>query len=93
MKRESPYLETGLVFGLLAGGRGIGNVVSGPLSTALIQSEYGNRNGHGHNQNGYETGYRFLIIFTGITALLGAWSWMWKVVRSVMACVGTVLFD
>ncbi|KAJ5510100.1 Major facilitator superfamily domain general substrate transporter [Penicillium expansum] len=39
IKRDSsPSLDTGLVFGLLAGGRGIGNVISGPLSTVLLQS-------------------------------------------------------
>ncbi|KAJ5273214.1 hypothetical protein N7478_008339 [Penicillium angulare] len=75
IKRDSsPSLETGLVFGLLAGGRGIGNVISGPLSTVLI-----NQGSLGHDgTTGYDTQYGTLILFTGITALLGAWSWMWK---------------
>ncbi|KAI9801917.1 MAG: hypothetical protein M1833_002232 [Piccolia ochrophora] len=38
MKHESPALEAELVFGLLAGGRGVGNVVSGPLSVALLDA-------------------------------------------------------
>ncbi|KAE8309450.1 major facilitator superfamily domain-containing protein [Aspergillus transmontanensis] len=73
IKRERPSLETGLVFGLLAGGRGIGNVISGPLSTALIE-----KGSVGGSDTGYGTEYGALILFTGITAFLGAWSWMWR---------------
>ncbi|KAF7595899.1 hypothetical protein BBP40_004392 [Aspergillus hancockii] len=73
IKREMPSLETGLVFGLLAGGRGVGNVISGPLSTALIEKGSVGRSG-----TGYGTEYGALILFTGITAFLGAWSWMWR---------------
>lgn len=36
MKTEIPALETGLIFGLLAGDRGVGNVIRGPLSVALV---------------------------------------------------------
>ncbi|KAJ6088787.1 Major facilitator superfamily domain general substrate transporter [Penicillium sp. IBT 16267x] len=64
---SSPSLETGLVFGLLADGRGIGNVISGPLSTVLIR-----QGPLGHDgATGYETQYGTLILFTGITAFLG----------------------
>ncbi|KAJ5758721.1 hypothetical protein N7520_005877 [Penicillium odoratum] len=85
IKRESsPSLETGLVFGLLAGGRGIGNVISGPLSTVLIQ-----KGSLGHDgATGYDTQYGTLILFTGITALLGAWSWMWRYMSPAVRCLG-----
>jgi MFS family permease len=73
IKREMPSLETGLIFGLLAGGRGVGNVISGPLSTALIE-----KGSVGGSDTGYGTEYGALILFTGITAFLGAWSWMWR---------------
>lgn len=75
---SSSSLETGLVFGLLAGGRGIGNVISGPLSTVLIR--HGSLSGpkNGHIETGYATQYGTLILFTGITAFFGAWSWMWR---------------
>lgn len=77
MKRESPSLETGLVFGLLAGGRGIGNVISGPLSSALIKTgSIVGGSGHG-GAFGYTSEYGALISFTGVTAILGGWSWMW----------------
>jgi len=81
---SSPGMETGLVFGLLAGGRGIGNVVSGPLSTLLLRQ--GSVNGpHGSGGvTGYATQYGTLIIFTGITAIFGGWSWMWRYISSVI---------
>ncbi|KAH8424612.1 uncharacterized protein LDX57_002356 [Aspergillus melleus] len=83
MKRESPALETGLVFGLLAGGRGIGNVISGPLSSALIRkgSVVGGSSGQDGGAFGYESEYGALILFTGVTAVLGGWSWMWFCLR------------
>ncbi|KAA8650628.1 hypothetical protein EYZ11_002742 [Aspergillus tanneri] len=79
VKREVPSLETGLVFGLLAGGRGIGNVISGPLSTALIKR--GSVVGDERGKIGYTTEYGALILFTGVTAILGSWSWMWNHLR------------
>lgn len=83
IKRESSSsLETGLVFGLLAGGRGVGNVVSGPLSTVLLrQGSVSDSEGH-DGGTGYATRYGTLIVFTGITAFFGAWSWMWRYVNS-----------
>lgn len=77
---SSSSLETGLVFGLLAGGRGIGNVISGPLSTVLIRQGALGRDG----ATGYETQYGTLILFTGITAFLGAWGWMWRYMSPVV---------
>lgn len=62
--------DPSMIFGFLAAGRGIGNVVSGPLSGALI---------HGFPWRdaalgGYGSGYGTLIVFTGLTALLGGLS-------------------
>ncbi|GFF77108.1 putative MFS monocarboxylate transporter [Aspergillus lentulus] len=88
IKRDSSTsLETGLVFGLLAGGRGIGNVISGPLSTALIKQ--GSLSGSQTNnaETGFSTQYGTLILFTGITAVFGAWSWMWDYISSGVRCV------
>lgn len=85
IKRDSsPSLETGLVFGLLAGGRGIGNVISGPLSTILLRSGSLGDSGSLSGSTGYDTQYGTLIIFTGITAFLGAWSWMWRYVNPAL---------
>ncbi|CAI7664281.1 unnamed protein product [Penicillium viridicatum] len=88
IKRDSsPSLDTGLVFGLLAGGRGIGNVISGPLSTVLLKSgSLGESSGLNGN-TGYDTQYGTLILFTGITAFFGAWSWMWRYISPALRCL------
>ncbi|KAM0507764.1 hypothetical protein ACHAPB_002458 [Verticillium nonalfalfae] len=63
-----------LVFGCLASGRGVGNMVSGPLSEALIEG----KPWMGDAGFGYGSGYGTLIVFTGVTAALGGMSWLWK---------------
>ncbi|KAI1084998.1 MFS general substrate transporter [Whalleya microplaca] len=63
-----------MIFGWLAAGRGIGNVVSGPLSEGLVQSWKGNHNA----AYGYGSGYGSLIVFTGVTALFGGASFIWR---------------
>lgn len=88
IKRDSSTsLETGLVFGLLAGGRGIGNVISGPLSTALIKQGSLGGSQTSNAGTGFSTQYGTLILFTGITAALGAWSSMWGYISSSVRCV------
>ena len=69
---QSPDMDTGLIFGLLAGGRGIGNVISGPLSVALV----GEGGLGGSKEYGYGSMYGMVILFTGITSLLGGWGWL-----------------
>jgi len=66
VRRQSPGAETGLIFGLLSAGRGIGSVVSGPLSEALVKS----MNAHG-GKTGYDSKYENLIIVTGLSVALG----------------------
>ena len=72
MKKVDDRAEAGLVFGLLAAGRGIGSVVSGPLSEALLSE----RPWVEDAMLGYGTGYGGLIVFTGISAMLGGMSWV-----------------
>ncbi|KAH6607310.1 hypothetical protein Trco_003623 [Trichoderma cornu-damae] len=63
-----------MVFGYLAAGRGIGNVVSGPLSEALVKG----MSWQGRAAGGYGSGYGPLIAFTGATAVVGGTSFLWK---------------
>ncbi|PTB80155.1 MFS general substrate transporter [Trichoderma longibrachiatum ATCC 18648] len=63
-----------MVFGYLAAGRGIGNVVSGPLSEALVKG----MSWQGQAAGGYGSGYGPLIAFTGATAVVGGSSFLWK---------------
>lgn len=63
-----------MIFGYLAAGRGIGNVVSGPLSEVLVKGTAW----HGQAFGGYGSGYGPVIIFTGLTAIAGGTSFLWK---------------
>ncbi|KAK1756112.1 major facilitator superfamily domain-containing protein [Echria macrotheca] len=66
--------DPSMVFAFLALGRGVGNVVSGPLSEALIR----NSPWKGEAFSGYGSGFGTLIAFTGATALFGGGSFLWK---------------
>lgn len=73
IQRKSTSADYNVVFGFLAAGRGIGAIVSGPLSETLIAS--------GDKllktaELGYDTKYSTLIIFSGCTALVGGCSWI-----------------
>ena len=88
LKSQSPALDTGFIFGLPAGGRGIGNVISGPLSVALVTSEGWIKDGKSWGYNGQ---YGGIILFTGVTALLGGWGCiredemdLWQLIRRTL---------
>ncbi|KAK4106024.1 MFS general substrate transporter [Parathielavia hyrcaniae] len=66
--------DPSMVFAFLAMGRGIGNVVSGPLSEALVHATPWKGQAFG----GYGSGYGGLIAFTGATAAFGGGSYLWK---------------
>lgn len=70
--------DAALLFGLMLGGRGIGFVVGGPVSGALISG------GISDEHIGYATKYGPMILTTGITALLGAWAPFCKVSSRVL---------
>ena len=64
--------DRGTVLAWVATGRGLGNVVSGPLSEALLHGmPWKGRVGYG-----YGTGYGPVIVFTGVTALLSGGSFV-----------------
>ncbi|EAW06524.1 putative MFS monocarboxylate transporter [Aspergillus clavatus NRRL 1] len=69
VRKKNPFADPSIVLGFLCSGRGIGNVVSGPLSGALLAGEPWESSAYG-----YGSGYGGLIVFTGITALLGGLS-------------------
>ncbi|KAL8848934.1 MAG: hypothetical protein Q9221_006092 [Calogaya cf. arnoldii] len=72
VKKEDTAADTGMIFGFLALGRGIGALVSGPLSEALLHMQ----TWKGEAKFGYGTGYGLLIVFTGITAAAGGTSFI-----------------
>lgn len=72
VKKTDERADAGLILGLLAAGRGVGSVVSGPLSEALVSA----KPWAGDAKLGYGSGYGGLIVFTGVSAMLGGMSWV-----------------
>ena len=73
VQRRSATADTNVVFGFLAAGRGLGAIISGPLSEGLIATA---ASFHGSEGFAYSSKYATLIIFSGCTALLGGCSWI-----------------
>ncbi|KAI0514528.1 major facilitator superfamily domain-containing protein [Xylaria bambusicola] len=72
---DKGQVDPNMVFGFLCAGRGVGNVVAGSLSETLIRSSLW----AGETAtNGYSSSYSSVILFTGVTALLGGASFIWK---------------
>jgi len=67
-------VDPSMVYAFLALGRGIGNVISGPLSEVLVKGSPW----QGESLGGFGSGYGPLIVFTGTTAFLGGGSFFWK---------------
>jgi MFS family permease len=65
--RQNPTAEPGPIYAMLVAGRGIGCVLSGPLSAGFLKAPLLT-----HNFTfGYGSTYGWLIFFTGMTNLLG----------------------
>lgn len=82
LKEIAPRSEPGSIIGLMSMGRGIGNVVCGPLSELLLNKGSIGRedyaNGH---EFAYQSRYGVLIIFTGVTAAVGMCGWVARVLK------------
>jgi MFS family permease len=74
VKRQDQSADVGIMIGFISAGRGIGAVVSGPLSEALLKG----RSWEGKVGLGYGSGYGSLIVFTGVTAAVGGVSFLGK---------------
>ncbi|KAI4853339.1 MFS general substrate transporter [Aureobasidium sp. EXF-8845] len=75
VQATSGTADYNIVFGCLAAGRGVGSIISGPLSEALMVTS-GALQEHGRLAYGSEFGS--LIIFTGCTAFVGGLPWIAK---------------
>lgn len=64
--------DANIVFGFLAAGRGLGSIISGPLSEALISAS---KALEGCDGFAYSSQYGSLVIFSGCTAFVGGFSW------------------
>ena len=72
LTRVSAGSDLGSIFGLLSAGRGIGNVICGPISEALLGQDAWD----GKALYAYGSAYGPLIAFTGITAALTLTPWV-----------------
>ncbi|KAJ4266254.1 hypothetical protein NW762_004237 [Fusarium torreyae] len=66
-----------MVHGHLCVGRGVGNIISGPLSGSLIKG----RPWQGKVIGGYGSGYGILILYTGLTGLVSGMNFLWRYVN------------
>ncbi|KAI0862726.1 MFS general substrate transporter [Xylaria cubensis] len=71
-------IDPSMIFGWLCVGRGVGSLISGPLSEALAEG----MPWKGHASAGYGSGYGPLVAYTGVTALLSCSSFVWKKLRT-----------
>ena len=63
----------GTLMGVFSAGRGVGAVLSGPVSEVLLRWGEGWKDvrGGGEVRWGYQTEYGVLIVFTGVSAVCG----------------------
>lgn len=64
--------DANLIFGLFAAGRGVGSIVSGPLSEALLEGAKGFSESA---SSAYGSEYGNIIIFAGTTSVAGGLGW------------------
>ncbi|CAG8418948.1 unnamed protein product [Penicillium salamii] len=67
VQRANPCADETVIFPFMETGRGIGNVVSGPLSEALLKGYPWK----GRAAGAYGSGYGALVVCTGASALMG----------------------
>ncbi|KAK4609462.1 MFS-type transporter pynF [Fulvia fulva] len=67
-------IDTGMLYGLFNGARGVGYVISGVAGVELLQVGSVQEN----MRWGYGTKYGALILFTGVSAVVGGWSVLWR---------------
>ncbi|KAB8257493.1 major facilitator superfamily domain-containing protein [Aspergillus pseudonomiae] len=77
VRKSHPSADVSMVFAFLETGRGIGNVISGPLSEALLKT----RLWEGQAWGAYGTEYGILVVLTGVTGLLGGVSVVARALR------------
>lgn len=78
MEREAASrneaIDTGIVYGMLNGARGLGYVTGGLAGVPLLKAGVVGPEG----RFGYGTNYGPLIIFTGLSSIFGGWGLLWK---------------
>lgn len=80
IRRNEPggRVDTGIVVGLLAAGKGIGEVASGPLSAKVLEIGWSS-----HARFAYGTSYGGLIVFCCLSSVLGGVAVFGRLLRLV----------
>jgi hypothetical protein len=79
VKIQDQSTDRGMLLGVIREGRGIGSVLSGPLSKEVLRR----RSWEGKAEFGYGSGYGNLIVFTRVTAAVGGLSFLGKRLGSI----------
>ena len=72
--QRNEAIDTGMLYGLLNGARGVGYVSGGLASVPLLKAARTSSGG----SFAYGTTYGPLIIFTGLSSMFGGWGLLWK---------------
>lgn len=72
LQKKHDGTDANLVFGLFALGRGVGSIISGPLSESLVAS---GKIWHDSATSTYVSEYGPIVIFSGCTACAGGLGW------------------
>ncbi|KAI1108731.1 MFS monocarboxylate transporter [Nemania sp. NC0429] len=72
--KEAPRTEMGVLIGLFGAGRGLGSIISGPVSESL----FGYPPWDAELRGAYGTGYGIIIVFTGVSAALGGLGYLMR---------------
>jgi len=72
-------VDSGMVYGMLNGARGIGYVVGGLVGVPLLRD-----GGITMSSSGYGSTYGKLILFTGLSTVFGGWGLLFKWKRSIV---------
>jgi MFS family permease len=78
IRKSGYHVDTGMVISLLCVSKGVGSVVSGPISERLLQIQPFEDTGFA-----YGTRYGVVILFTGISATLGGVSCLARLAKVV----------
>ncbi|KAM7210305.1 Major facilitator superfamily domain containing protein [Rhypophila decipiens] len=76
--QRNEAIDMGMVYGLLNGARGVGYVTGGLAGVPLLRAGVNAFGWSSMTRFGYETAYGPLIIFTGLSSLLGGLGIVWR---------------
>ncbi len=72
-------IDTGVVYGLMNGGRGIGYLIGGFAGVELLKAGAVRE----VSKWGYGSQYGSIILFTGVSAAFGGWGVLWSVGKTL----------